>query len=182
MGMLVYFLTFSVIFLETLNFPTSGIFLEKSAAPIFTNKVSYERQFNLENFLASFFHLSVSSLFCVSLYISPKKFPKKWNFSKSKHFIDKNERIYVFCLLTIPQSIRPIAVSYLAKKIKTFKNLGNFQQIKKHIRNIQILFKAMEKVHQSLVFLVLAVKHSIATSFWCCCYFSERVKYPTKLP
>ena len=58
-----------------------------------------------------------------------------------------------------------MAVSYLAKKIKTSKNLGNFQQIKKYIRNIQILFKAMEKVHQSLVSLVLAGKHSISTSF-----------------
>ena len=72
-----YFLTFSVLFLETLNYPTLGIFLEKSTAPIFTNKVSYERLFNLENSLASFFHLSVSSLFYVSLYICPKKFPKK---------------------------------------------------------------------------------------------------------
>ena len=61
--------------------------------------------------------------------------------------------------------MRPIAVSYLAKKIQTSKNLGNFQQIKKYIRNIRVLFRAMEKVHQSLVFVVLAVKHSIATSF-----------------
>ena len=68
-------------------------------------------------------------------------------------------------IITIPLSIRPIAASYLAKKIKTSKNLGKFQQIKKYIRNIQILFKAMEKVHQSLVFLVLEVKHSIATFF-----------------
>ena len=42
MGMLVL-LTFSVLFQETLNYPTLGIFLEKSTAPIFTNKVSYER-------------------------------------------------------------------------------------------------------------------------------------------
>ena len=156
-----------------------GIFLEKSTAPIFTNKVSYEREFNF-----SFFHLSVSSLFYVSLYICPEKIPKKWNFSKSKHLIDKNwrENLDIFSLITIPQSIRPIAVSYLAKKIKTSKNLENFQQIKKYIRNIRILFKATEKVHQSLVFLVLEVKHSIATSFWCCCFFSERVKYPTKPP
>ena len=62
-----YFLTFSVLFLETLNCPTLGIFLEKSTAPIFTNKVSYERLLNLENSLVSFFHLSVSSLFCDSL-------------------------------------------------------------------------------------------------------------------
>ena len=38
-----YFLTFSVLFLETLNYSTLGIFSEKSIAPIFTNKVSYER-------------------------------------------------------------------------------------------------------------------------------------------
>ena len=38
-----YFPTFSVFFLETLNYPTLGIFLEKSTALIFTNKVSYER-------------------------------------------------------------------------------------------------------------------------------------------
>ena len=75
------------------------------------------------------------------------------------------KRILIFGLITIPQSIRPIAVFYLAKKNKTSKNLGNFQQIEKYIRNILILFKAMEKVHQILVFLVLAVKHSIATSF-----------------
>ena len=30
----------------------------------------------------AFFHLSVSSLFCVSLYISPKKFPKNDIFQK----------------------------------------------------------------------------------------------------
>ena len=42
MGMLVLS-DISVLFLETLNYPTLGIFLEKSTAPIFTNKVSYER-------------------------------------------------------------------------------------------------------------------------------------------
>ena len=59
-----YFLTFSTLFLETLNFLTLGIFLEKITAPIFTYKVSYERLFNLENSLVSRFDLSFSSLLC----------------------------------------------------------------------------------------------------------------------
>ena len=42
MGMLVLSDIFCT-FLETLNYPTLEIFLEKSTAPIFTNKVSYER-------------------------------------------------------------------------------------------------------------------------------------------
>ena len=91
MGMLVLsdiFYTFS----RNTKLPNFGNIFREKYSPYFYNKVSYERLFNLENSLASFFHLSVSSLFCVSLYISPKKFPKKLNFSKSKHLIDKNWR------------------------------------------------------------------------------------------
>ena len=182
MGMLVLsdiFCTFS----RNTKLPNFGnIFREKYSSYFYKQGVIW-KVIQFRKFSRQLFHLSVSSLFRVSLYISPKKFPKKWIFSKNKHLIDKNwqENLDIW-LNNNPQSIRPIAVSYLAKKIQTSKNLGNFQQIKKYIRNIPILFKAMEKVHQSLVFVVLAVKHSIATSFWCCCYFSERVKYPTELP
>ena len=60
---------------------TLGIFLEKCTVPIFTNKVVIWKviQF-LKNpppgFFYFLFYLSVSSLFCVSLCISLKKFPK----------------------------------------------------------------------------------------------------------
>ena len=94
-------------------------------------------------------------------------------FTKSKHLIDTTwqENLDIWLNNNPPKYQTHIAVSYLAKKIKTSKNLGNFQEIKKYIRNIWILFKAMEKVYHSLVFLVLAVKHLIATSFRCCCFF-----------
>ena len=63
------------------------------------------------------FHLIVSSLFCVSLYISPKKFPKNDFFSKNKHLIDKIWQVNLdIWLNNNPPSIRSIAVSYFAKK------------------------------------------------------------------
>ena len=89
MGMLVFsdiFCTFS----RNTKLPNFGnIFREKYSSHFYKQGVIW-KVINLENSLASFFHLSVSSLFCVSLYISPKKFPKKWKFPKSKHLIDKN--------------------------------------------------------------------------------------------
>ena len=45
------------------------------------------------------------------------------------------------------------------QKIQTSKTLGNFQQMKKYIQNVWIMFKPMEKVHQGLVFVVLSVRH-----------------------
>ena len=70
------------------------------------------------------------------------------------------ERILIFCLTRIPKSIRPItAVSYLTKT--NCKHQQNQQILKKR----PIFLKPIEKVHQSLVFIILAVKFSMTTSF-----------------
>ena len=89
MGMLVLsdiFCTFS----RNTKLPNFGnIFREKYSSYFYKQGVIW-KVIQFRKFSRSFFHLSVSSLFFVSLYISPKKFPKKWNFSRSKHLIDKN--------------------------------------------------------------------------------------------
>ena len=113
MGMLVLsdiFCTFS----RNTELPNFGnIFREKYSSYFYKQGVIW-KVIQFREFSYQLFHLRVSSLFCGSLYISPKKFPKKWNFSKSKHLIDEywRENLDIW-LNNNPQSIRPIAVSLL---------------------------------------------------------------------
>ena len=70
-----------------------NIFIEKYSYYFYKQGVIW-KVIQFRKFSRQLFSFNVSSLFCGSLYISPKKFPKKWNFSKSKHLIDKTgERI-----------------------------------------------------------------------------------------
>ena len=82
MGMLVLsdiFCTFS----RNTKLPNFGNIFRENYSSYFYKQGVIWKEFNLENSLASFFHLSVSSLFYVSLYICPKKFPKKMKFFKN---------------------------------------------------------------------------------------------------
>ena len=144
-GMLVL-VTFFRFFSRNTKIPKlCDFFSHISWSSIMTNKVSCEREFYFWTFLASFFQLSVSRLRYECLLLCIFLGWKNLIFSKSKHLIQKSWRenlaITPKC---IPWKWENHSTFPLPKKNKVGENLGNFQKIKKNIRNSTIGPRALK--------------------------------------